>query len=84
VKLLQARLFERKVSLELTPQALALLAEQGFDPAYGARPLKRVIQEQLADPLAMDLLDGRLHEGQAVRAEVKKGALDLVLGEVKA
>jgi ATP-dependent Clp protease ATP-binding subunit ClpB len=81
VKLLQARLAERKVGLELTPQALALLAEQGFDPAYGARPLKRVIQEQLADPLAMELLDGKLREGQSVKAEVKKGALELVLCE---
>ena len=81
VKLLQARLAERKVALELTPQALALLAEQGFDPAYGARPLKRVIQEQLADPLAMELLDGKLREGQSVKAEVKKGALELVLCE---
>jgi ATP-dependent Clp protease ATP-binding subunit ClpB len=84
VKLLQKRLSERKVALELSPQALAMLAEQGFDPVYGARPLKRVIQELLADPLAMDLLDGKLREGQTVRADVKKGALELVLGESKA
>jgi ATP-dependent Clp protease ATP-binding subunit ClpB len=84
IKLLQARLAERKVGLELTPQALALLAEQGFDPVYGARPLKRVIQDQLADPLAMDLLDGTLLEGQSVKAEVKKGSLALVKSESKA
>jgi ATP-dependent Clp protease ATP-binding subunit ClpB len=63
---LRERLAARKVGLALTPEALARIAEEGLDPVYGARPLKRVIQDRLADPLAEALLDGRAREGQTV------------------
>ena len=63
---LRQRLAERKVGLVLTPEALGRLAEEGLDPVYGARPLKRVIQDRLADPLAEELLGGKILPGQVV------------------
>jgi ATP-dependent Clp protease ATP-binding subunit ClpB len=66
---LKARLAERKVKLELSPKALGHLADAGFDPVYGARPLKRVIQSELADPLAGKLLEGKIRDGQTVKAD---------------
>jgi ATP-dependent Clp protease ATP-binding subunit ClpB len=73
LKELQARLAERKVELEVSPKALEKLADAGFDPVYGARPLKRVIQQELADPLAMKMLEGTVKEGDTVKVEVEKG-----------
>jgi ATP-dependent Clp protease ATP-binding subunit ClpB len=64
------RLAERKVGLRVSPAAAAALAEAGFDPAYGARPLKRVVQARLADPLARLLLEGRLREGQTAAVDL--------------
>ena len=58
---LQNRLAERKITLNLDDKALEWLAETGFDPLYGARPLKRVIQRTLQDPLALKLLEGTLY-----------------------
>jgi ATP-dependent Clp protease ATP-binding subunit ClpB len=60
-------LADRKITLELTPEAKRVLAEEGFDPAFGARPLKRAIQRFLQNPLAMSVLDGRISEGDHVR-----------------
>ncbi len=63
-----AKLLEdRKITLELTPEARAWLAEKGYDPAYGARPLKRVIQKNVQDPLAELILAGKIHDGELVR-----------------
>jgi ATP-dependent Clp protease ATP-binding subunit ClpB len=59
----------------LTPAALEKLATEGYDPAYGARPLKRVIQHRLLDPLSLDLLDGMFKEGQTIRADVRDGEI---------
>jgi ATP-dependent Clp protease ATP-binding subunit ClpB len=59
-KLLQ----DREITLELTDAAKALIVEEGYDPAYGARPIKRVIQHRVADPLAIELLEGRIHDGE--------------------
>jgi ATP-dependent Clp protease ATP-binding subunit ClpB len=74
-----AKLLEdRKIALELTPQARAWLAEKGYDPAYGARPLKRVIQKSVQDPLAGEILAGKIHEGEEVRIEA--GSDGLVIG----
>jgi ATP-dependent Clp protease ATP-binding subunit ClpB len=72
---LQERLAGRKLELELTPAALEHLANKGFDPAYGARPLKRVIQRELQDALALKLLGGEVHEGDRVRVDVDEGVL---------
>jgi ATP-dependent Clp protease ATP-binding subunit ClpB len=59
-------LADRKITLELTPEAKRVLAEEGFDPAFGARPLKRAIQRYLQNPLAMSVLDGRIKDGDHV------------------
>jgi len=56
----------RRIELEVTDAALALLATLGYDPAYGARPLKRVIQREVADRLATALLEGRIVDGTTV------------------
>jgi len=64
---LRTLLVERQISLEMDEEAREWLAEAGYDPAYGARPLKRVIQRSLQDQLANMLLEGRIHDGEAVR-----------------
>jgi len=66
LKRLEALLAERKISLALDEQAIAWLAEKGYDPAYGARPLKRVIQKELQDPLAEKILGGDILDGSTV------------------
>jgi ATP-dependent Clp protease ATP-binding subunit ClpB len=66
----------------LTDAAKALLAEEGFDPVYGARPLKRVIQHEIADPLAMKLLAGEFGEGDTVTVDAQGGELIFAASEV--
>jgi ATP-dependent Clp protease ATP-binding subunit ClpB len=68
-------LSERKITVELTEGAKALLAEKGYDPAYGARPLKRVIQKLVQDPLAEEILSGRVTDGTEVRVDAVAGVL---------
>jgi len=63
---LAKRLSERKISVEMTDGAKEFLAEKGWDPIYGARPLKRAIQKNILDPLAMEVLQGKFHEGDTV------------------
>ncbi|MHB8671403.1 MAG: ATP-dependent Clp protease ATP-binding subunit [Acidimicrobiales bacterium] len=74
---LEARLAGRRLQLEVSPEAAAWLARTGYDPVYGARPLRRVIQRRLADPLALALLEGRYPEGSTVRVEEAGGELVL-------
>ena len=64
---LRNRLADRRIELMVSDEALDLLAEAGFDPVYGARPLKRTIQRELADPLAMRILSGEFSEGSTVK-----------------
>ncbi len=71
------QLAARGITLEISEDALELLGNLGYDPVYGARPLKRVIQRQLVDRLATGLLDGTYREGQTVRAENVGGELVL-------
>ena len=66
---------ERKLSLEIGREAREFLANQGYDPVYGARPLKRVIQRLLQNPIALELLEGHYHEGDVVRVDVGEGGL---------
>ena len=66
---LEQLLAARHLRLEVTPEARELLAEQGYDPVYGARPLKRVIQRELQNRIALDLLEGTFNEGDTVRVE---------------
>jgi ATP-dependent Clp protease ATP-binding subunit ClpB len=68
---LRDRLAERRITLTVTDAAKALLAAEGYDPAYGARPLKRVIQRQVADRLAMALLEGEIAEGSSVTVDAE-------------
>ena len=77
VRKLTERLRERKIELRLTEKAKEWLAKEGFDPAYGARPLKRVIQKEIQDRLAMNLLEGKFKEGDTVTVDVdsRRGAL---------
>ena len=72
---LQRRLEGQNLHLELSEKARAYLAKEGYDPAYGARPLKRVIQHKILDPLSLEILDGRIHEGQTIKADVLGGEL---------
>jgi ATP-dependent Clp protease ATP-binding subunit ClpB len=69
LKQLAKRLTERRLTLSLTDAARDLLAEQGYDPVYGARPLKRAIQRLVLDPLAIEILEGRVPEGSTVQVE---------------
>ena len=73
--LIGKRLEERKIILELTDGAKELLAQTGFDPVYGARPLKRTIQHLVQDPLAMKILDGSVKEGDRITVDAKDGEL---------
>jgi ATP-dependent Clp protease ATP-binding subunit ClpB len=72
---LNARLAERGIALELTDGARELITEAGWDPAYGARPLKRAIQRLLENPLALQLLEGRFADGDAVTAYAELGEI---------
>jgi ATP-dependent Clp protease ATP-binding subunit ClpB len=72
---LRGRLAERKITLELTDAAKELLADEGWDPAFGARPLKRAIQRLIENPLARELLAGRFTEGDTIAADVADGAI---------
>jgi ATP-dependent Clp protease ATP-binding subunit ClpB len=78
----EERLAERGLRLELTAAAKETLAEAGWDPTYGARPLKRAIQRLLENPLALRLLEGEFAEGDTVRVDAKDG--DLVFEKARA
>jgi len=75
---LRDRLAARRIALEVSADARDLLAERGYDPTYGARPLKRVIQRELGDALALALLEGRYSDGATVQVSTKDG--EFVLG----
>ncbi|MEP6510819.1 MAG: AAA family ATPase, partial [Dokdonella sp.] len=75
---LAKRLAERQLKLVLSEKALDLLGNAGFDPAYGARPLKRAIQQQLENPLAKEILEGRFAPGDTVQVDASEGHLGFV------
>jgi ATP-dependent Clp protease ATP-binding subunit ClpB len=72
---LRKLLAERKIELEVTDAAKVHLAEAGYDPSFGARPLKRVIQRELQDPLAMALLSGEFQDGSTIRVDYKEDSV---------
>ena len=76
ISILQRRLADRKLTLELTPAAREHLAVTGYDPTFGARPLKRLIQREVQDVLAMKLLSGELREGDTVEIDSGPGGLE--------
>jgi ATP-dependent Clp protease ATP-binding subunit ClpB len=81
---LRARLAERGLTLELTDAAKEHLAEAGWDPAYGARPLKRAIQRLVENPLALRLLEGDFGEGDTIRVDARDGELTFERAETAA
>jgi ATP-dependent Clp protease ATP-binding subunit ClpB len=81
---LRKRLAERDLGLELTDAALDKLGEAGFDPVYGARPLKRAIQQQLENPLAQQILAGRFHPGQVIDVDADDAGLVFRAGRAQA
>ena len=76
---LQRRLRDRRLTLAVTPDARAWLSERGYDPAFGARPLRRLIQSEIQDRLAMAILSGGVHDGDLVRVDVAADGSALVL-----
>jgi len=72
---LRARLAERRLVLDVSDAAAAYLASEGYDPAFGARPLKRVIQRRLEDPLALAVLQGVYKEGDTIKVDVTEGVV---------
>jgi len=73
---LSKRLEQQKITLKLSDSAKELLAREGYDPVYGARPLRRTIQKEILDPLSIDILEGKVREGQTVHVDAKNGALE--------
>jgi ATP-dependent Clp protease ATP-binding subunit ClpB len=73
---LTKQLQQQKIDIELTDGAKALIAREGYDPVYGARPLKRAIQKLILDPLSLEILEGKINEGQTIKVEEKNGRLD--------
>ncbi|MBL8845558.1 MAG: ATP-dependent chaperone ClpB [Hyphomicrobium zavarzinii] len=84
IKRLQALVTDRKITIELDDQARTWLANKGYDPIYGARPLKRVIQKNVQDPLAEEILRGSVKDGDTVRVSVRDGTLTVNGTQVKA
>ncbi len=78
VRKLEQRLLERRIQLNITDKAKVWLAKEGFDPAYGARPLKRVLQKEIQDRLAMMILEGTFKEGDTITADLDSKKGDLV------
>ena len=68
---------KRKIELKVTPEVLDKIGELGYDPVFGARPLKRVIQRLIQDPLAMDILSGKFKEGSKISMKInEKGNIE--------
>lgn len=72
---LLARLAKQNIAIHLTAAAKKHLAREGYDPAFGARPLKRVIQREILDPLSLEILDGKFHEGDAISVDCQDNRL---------
>jgi ATP-dependent Clp protease ATP-binding subunit ClpB len=77
-------LAERQVRIELTPAARALVLSEGYDPAYGARPLRRSVQRLVQDPLALEILQGKVLPGDMVRVDASGGQMKFERIEAKA
>ncbi|SCK38171.1 ATP-dependent chaperone ClpB [Streptomyces sp. WMMB 322] len=80
IEALRRRLSDRRLELEVTPDALAWLAREGNDPAYGARPLRRLVQTAIGDPLAREILSGEVRDGDTVRVDHVEGWEGLMVG----
>jgi ATP-dependent Clp protease ATP-binding subunit ClpB len=76
---LTKRLAQQNITLKLTDSAKTVIAREGYDPVYGARPLKRAIQHLLLDPLSINILEGKFGEGQTITADAKNGRIEFKL-----
>jgi len=81
IDLLRKRLADRRITLEVSDEALDALAKEGFDPTFGARPLKRLIQRKIQNPLAMQLLEGKFADGDRVKATLSKKSGEIELSK---
>jgi len=79
LKLVQKRLKQKNIILEFTQTLKDFLAKEGYDINYGARPLKRVIQNQILDELALEIIEGKIKEGQKVKIDVKRDKVIIVI-----
>jgi ATP-dependent Clp protease ATP-binding subunit ClpB len=77
LEVLRRRVAEKRMTLVVTEEAEQLIVQEGFDPAFGARPLKRVIQREIGDRLALALLEGRFSEGDTITVTANEGAIEL-------
>jgi ATP-dependent Clp protease ATP-binding subunit ClpB len=84
LKRLRQNLAQRKMALEITERAKALIADKGYDPVYGARPLKRTIQRLIQDPLAVKILEGEFKEGDSVKIDAQHDELMFTQGTAAA
>jgi ATP-dependent Clp protease ATP-binding subunit ClpB len=76
---LQGRLADRRITLVVTDRATEWLVERGFDPVYGARPLRRLVQTAVGDSLAKGILSGGIREGQTVTVDAPTGSTELTV-----
>jgi ATP-dependent Clp protease ATP-binding subunit ClpC len=83
MKDLRKRLQEQGIGMDVSVEAKEKLVAEGYDPAYGARPLRRAIQRMIEDPLAEDLLRGRYKEGDIVKVDIVQDCITLLNGETK-
>ena len=81
LEIFRGRLVDRHITLEISDDARAWLAKEGYDPAFGARPLKRVVQREVADKLAIKLLDGSFEDEASIRVDVDAEGSSLVFVE---
>jgi ATP-dependent Clp protease ATP-binding subunit ClpA len=75
MRYLQDRLIEKKISITFSDMIKNLIADKGFDPIFGARPIKRTIQQMIENPLSMKILNGEFGENDTIKIDVKDGAL---------
>jgi ATP-dependent Clp protease ATP-binding subunit ClpA len=75
LELVAKRLKEKNIRIQITPAAREFLAREGFDPVYGARPLKRAIQNLVLDELALKIVEGKVKEGSKVKIDVSGGKI---------
>jgi len=79
IQAVEKRLNKQGIKIEITDEAKEILAKKGYDPAFGARPLKRIIQSEILDPLAMFIIEGKTKEGSAIKIDAKNGKIDISL-----
>ena len=72
---LTKRLAQQNITLKLSDSAKTLIAREGYDPVYGARPLKRAIQKHILDPLSLEILEGKIREGQRIKVDAENESL---------